>query len=583
MDATTLRQLFLEYFRAHGHAILGSAALIPEHDSSVLFTTAGMHPLVPYLLGEPHPAGTRLASCQKCLRTNDILEVGDAIHLTFFEMLGNWSLGDYWKPESVAMSLTFLVERLGLDPERLFVTCFAGDATVPPDDEAAEMWRRLGIPERHIAFLGRDGNWWGPAGATGPCGPDTEIFYDMHPDGPAGDSPATNPQRFWEIWNNVFLQYDLQQDGTYRQLARHNVDTGMGLERTLATLQGVSSPYETELFVPIISAVRTLAPHSQPFAERIIADHVRAAMFIMAEQIVPGNVGQPYIARRLIRRASRYGQEIGITKPFLARLAEVAIPTLSSTYPELEQQRGLICQALDEEETRFARTLTRGAQEVDRAIAASKGRGEQLLPGATVFRLYETYGFPAELTQEVAARQGLGTDMAGFTEAFRMHQQQSRHGASDHFRGGLAERLPETTRLHTATHLLQAALREVLGPVVEQRGSNITAERLRFDFTSPERPTASQLAAVERLVNEQIARDMPVITTEMSLEEAKRSGALGLFEERYGPVVKVYSIGEFSKEICGGPHVSCTGELGHFRIVKEESVGAGIRRIRAVL
>jgi alanyl-tRNA synthetase len=379
------------------------------------------------------------------------------------------------------------------------------------------------------------------------------------------------------------MQYDLQPDGTYRRLTRHNVDTGMGLERTLTILQGVASPYETELFMPIVAAIRTVAPRSELHAERIIADHVRAAMFILAEQIVPGNVGQPYIARRLIRRASRYGLEIGITKPFLARLAEVAIPTLANTYPELEQQQHQIYPALDEEETRFARTLTRGAQEVDKAIAASKRRGEQLLPGATVFRLYETYGFPAELTQEVAAEQGLGTDMAGFTEAFRVHQQQSRHGASDHFRGGLAEQLPETTRLHTATHLLQAALRQVLGPGVEQRGSNITAERLRFDFTSPERPTASQLAAVERLVNEQIERDIPVVMAEMSLDEAKHSGALGLFEERYGSLVKVYGIGEFSREICGGPHVAHTGELGHFRIVKEESVGAGIRRIRAVL
>jgi alanyl-tRNA synthetase len=439
MDAMTLRQVFLDYFRAHDHAILSSAPLVPEHDSSVLFTPAGMHPLVPYLLGESHPAGSRLASCQKCLRTNDILEVGDAVHLTFFEMLGNWSLEDYWKPESIRLSLTFLIDQLGLDPERLFVTCFAGDATVPRDDEAAAVWRALGIPEQRVAFLRREDNWWGPVGATGPCGPDTEIFYDMRPDDPAPDSPATNPQRFCEIWNNVFMQYDLQPDGTYRRLARHNVDTGMGLERTLTALQGVPSPYETELFVPIIAAVRTLAPHSQPLAERIIADHVRAAMFILAEQIVPGNVGQPYIARRLIRRASRYGLEIGITKPFLARLAEVAIPTLASTYPELEQQHHQICQALDEEETRFARTLTRGAQEVDKAIAASKRHGEQLLPGTTVFRLYETYGFPAELTQEVATEQGLGTDMAGFLEAFRAHQQQSRHGASDHFRGGLAE------------------------------------------------------------------------------------------------------------------------------------------------
>ena len=583
MDAKTFRQTFLDYFRAHGHAVIGAAPLIPEHDPSVLFTTAGMHPLVPFLLGQPHPAGARLANYQKCLRTNDILEVGDAVHLTFFEMFGNWSLGDYWKPEAIQLSYSFLTDRLGLEPDRLFVTCFAGDADAPRDAEAAAVWRSLGIPLHRIAFLPKADNWWGPAGATGPCGPDTEIFYDMNPDRPPDETPATNPQRFWEVWNNVFMQYDQQADGRYVRLDRHNVDTGLGFERVLAILQGVSSPYETELFQPIVEAICSLAVDRQQFAVRVIADHIRAATFILAEGISPGNVDQPYIARRLIRRAIRYGREIGISGHFLARLAETAISTLSETYVELEQQRQTICGALDAEETRFQRTLTRGQVEFDRAIIRCRAHSQDVLSGEIAFRLYDTYGFPVELTQELAIQQGLRVDMAGFKDAFTGHQERSRQGAAARFRGGLAERIPETTRLHTATHLLHAALRQVLGAHVEQRGSNITAERLRFDFTHDEKLTPAQIAAVEQLVNEQIRRDVPVTWAEMSLADARAAGAIGLFEERYGDRVKVYTIGDFSKEICGGPHVERTGELAHFRIVKEEAVAASVRRVRAVL
>jgi alanyl-tRNA synthetase len=583
MDSQTLRQTFLDHLREHGHAVIGGAPLIPEHDPSVLFTTAGMHPLVPFLLGEPHPAGRRLANVQRCLRTNDILEVGDAHHLTFFEMLGNWSLGDYWKDEAIRLSYDFLTGQLGLDPARLYVTCFAGDADAPRDDEAAAVWRRLGIPDERILFLGKDDNWWGPAGATGPCGPDSEMFYDMVPDGPPGETPVSNPARFWEVGNNVFMQYDKRADGSFARLARHNVDLGMGLERLLPIVQGVQSVYETDLLAPIVTAIRALAAREDSFATRVVADHVRAAVFILAEGVAPGNVDQPYVARRLIRRAVRYGRELGIGGPFLAGLAEVVIATMAGAYPELEPRRGAICAALDEEERRFQRTLARGEAEFAKAVAAVQASGATTLPGPAAFRLYETYGFPLELTQELAGQRGVGVDVAGFEAAFAEHQRQSRQGAAARFRGGLAERVPATTQLHTATHLLHAALRQVLGPHVEQRGSNITAERLRFDFAHGERLSPAELAEVEALVNAQIARDLPVSQAELGVDEARQQGAIGLFGDRYGERVKVYTIGDFSKEICGGPHVEHTGELGRFRIVKEEAVGAGARRIRAVL
>jgi alanyl-tRNA synthetase len=583
MDATTLRNLYLNFFREHGHVVIGSAPLIPEHDPSVLFTTAGMHPLVPFLLGEPHPAGKCLVNVQKCLRTNDILEVGDSVHLTFFEMLGNWSLGDYWKEQAIRLNYTLLTERLGLEPERLHVTCFAGDVVAPRDDEAAAIWRALGIPERRISFLPKADNWWGPVGATGPCGPDSEVFYDTDPDGKSDETPVSNPQRFWEICNNVFMQYDLAADGRYLRLAQRNIDVGLGLERALTILEGVASPYETELFLPIVEAIRSFAAHPDTFAVRVIADHIRAASSVLAEGVTPGNTDQPYVARRLIRRAIRYGRAIGIGGQFLARVAEVALPTLSNAYPELEQQRDKICAALDEEEARFKRTLSRGEAEFEKAVGASATRGEATVPGEVVFHLYHTYGFPVELTEELAAQRGLTADMEGFRAAFAAHQERSRQNAAGHFRGGLAERVPATTRLHTATHLLHEALRRVLGPHVAQHGSNITAERLRFDFAHGEKLTSEQIAAVEALVNEQIRRNLPVSWAEMGVEDAKRAGAIGLFEQRYGDCVKVCTIGDFSKEICGGPHVEHTGELGRFRIVKEEAVGAGLRRIRAVL
>jgi alanyl-tRNA synthetase len=585
MDAVKLRQAYLDFFKQKDHAIIGTSPLIPEHDPSVLFTTAGMHPLVPFLMGEPHPAGKRLVNYQKCVRTDDIIEVGDDIHLTFFEMLGNWSLGDYWKSEAIQMSYEFLTERLGFEHDRIYVTCFEGDQDAPKDLEAAEIWLSLGIPENHITFLPKKDNWWGPAGVVGPCGPDTEMFYDMNPDGPIEETPETNASRFWEVWNDVFMQYDKQPDGKYAPLAQRNVDTGLGLERVLAILQRVPSLYETELFQPIIAKIHSLSATKIPdrFAVRVIADHIRAAVFILAEGIVPGNVDQPYIARRLIRRAVRYGREVGIDRLFLCDLAETTIPTLSDVYREIEENQEHILTTLAKEEIRFKRTLKRGEKEFFKAVAQCQSRGQGTMPGNIVFHLYDTYGFPPELTEEFARKQGLGTDLDGFHKAFEEHQEKSRQGAAARFKGGLAEKSPETIKLHTATHLLHQALRQVLGPHVEQRGSNITTERLRFDFGHSEKLTDAQIAAVEAIVNEQIEHDLPVTCEKMRVEEAQERGAIGLFEDRYGDWVNVYSIGNFSQEICGGPHVARTGELGRFRIIKSKSIGAGLRRIRAVL
>jgi len=585
MDAKKLRNMYLDFFREKGHAAIGTSSLIPEHDPSVLFTTAGMHPLSTFLMGEPHPAGRRLVNCQKCVRTDDIEEVGDDVHLTFFEMLGNWSLGDYWKTEAIRMSYEFLTERLGFEHDRIHVTCFEGDEDAPKDIEAGEEWRSLGVADGHITYLPKADNWWGLAGAIGPCGPDTEMFYDTMPDGPAGETPATHPDRFWEVWNDVFMQYNQQADGSYAPLAQRNVDTGLGLERVLAILEGVPSFYETELFGPAIDRILSLATrrNPDPFAVRVIADHIRAAVFILAEGITPGNVDQPYVVRRLIRRAVRYGGEIGIRERFTSELAETTIPTLADVYRELEENKDHILSALEDEEGRFHRTLRRGEKEFYKAMDLCKSAGQETISGDVVFRLYDTYGFPPELTQEFARKEGLGSDMAGFRTAFEDHQRKSRQGAKERFRGGLAGRSPATIRLHTATHLLHEALRRALGSHVEQRGSNITTERLRFDFSHAEKPSIEQLADVERIVNEQIQADLAVTSDRMPLAEARRSGAIGLFEDRYGDQVNVYSIGDFSMEICGGPHVAQAGELGRFRIVKEKSIGAGLRRIRAVL
>ncbi len=588
MTANELRRRYIEFFKERGHAEIRSAPLVPENDPTVLFTTAGMHPLVPFLLGEKHPAGKRLVDVQKCVRTGDIDEVGDAVHLTFFEMLGNWSLGDYFKREAITWSYEFLTGSrwLNLPPSRLAVSVFAGDEDAPFDQEAFDLWRGLGIPEARIARLPKKDNWWGPAGQTGPCGPDTEMFcWTGQGEAPAVFDPAD--KRWVEIWNDVFMQYNKQADGTFAPLSQKNVDTGMGVERVTAILQGRESCYETELFAPIFAAIREVAGVPEPHtlrSGRIIAEHLRAATFLMGDGVRPGNVDQAYVLRRLIRRAIREARKLGVTEPFTARLAAVVIEGYSPVYPELAANRAAILQELEAEERQFGSTLERGIREFAKLVDSFPAHVERkVISGRKAFFLYETFGFPIELTTEMAAERGFSVDQAGFEEAFRKHQEASRAGAERKFKGGLADQSEATARLHTATHLLHKALRQVLGDHVRQAGSNITAERLRFDFTHPDRVTPEQLAEVERIVNEQIRRDLPVECREVSYDEAVASGAIGLFAERYGDRVKVYAIGDFSKEICGGPHATRTGVLGCFKIAKEESSSRGVRRIKAVL
>ena len=590
MTAAEIRRKYLDFFKRHGHYEIRSASVIPENDPTCLFTTAGMHPLVPYLSGQSHPNGRRLTDCQKCIRTGDIDEVGDAVHLTFFEMLGNWSLGDYFKEEAIAMSFEFLTEELGLPLDMLAFTVFAGDEDAPFDEEAFGLWRSHGVAAERIAKLPKKDNWWGPAGVTGPCGPDTEMFY-WTGEGPAPKCFDPADKRWVEIWNDVFMQYNKNAEGKFEPLAQRNVDTGMGLERVTAVLQGKKSCYETEIFAPIfaeLDAIRGVAaPASaadRTASERIIADHLRASAVIIADGITPGRVDQPYVLRRLIRRAIREGRKLGIENAFVSRIASVIIDRMGGFYPELVERRAVIVEELDREEKQFAATLGNGIKELQKLIDRVPAFVERkVISGKNAFNLYETYGFPIELTTEMAKEQGFSIDLAGYEEAYRRHQEQSRAGAEQKFKGGLADHSEATARLHSATHLLQAALRRVLGSHVEQRGSNITAERLRFDFSHPDKVTPEQLAEVEKLVNEAIAADVPVICREMPVEEARKTGAMGLFGNRYGDVVKVYSMGDFSCEICGGPHANRTGELGRFRILKEESSSRGVRRIKAVL
>lgn len=586
MNTKELKQRYWRFFEQHDHRRIPSAPLAPENDPTVLFTTAGMHPLVPFLLGEPHPLGKRLVNVQKCIRTNDIEEVGDSSHLTFFEMLGNWSLGDYFKEQSLSWSYEFLVRELSIDPSRLAVTVFAGDENAPRDEVSAGVWRSLGIPESSIYFLPRSDNWWGPVGTTGPCGPDSEIFYDTgRPDHP-GCGPGCACGKWFEIWNNVFMEYTRLPDGSYQKLQQANVDTGMGVERTVAVLQGKDDVFEVDSLSPLVSAVEELSGKSygdNPAPFRIIADHVRAATMAMGDEVMPSNVEAGYVVRRLIRRAVRHARNLGIRENFCAALADVAIGLFSDAYPELAARRERILEELSAEENRFKSTLERGLRESQKVIEAALARYETRIGGTEAFRLFETYGFPLELTVEIAGENGLAVDSEGFASAYEQHKELSRRSSEGHFSGGLAERTTETTRLHTASHLLQAALRHVLGPGVHQMGSNITSERLRFDFSHPTRLSDDELAEVERLVNEQIARDLSVGMEMMSLQQAQQSGALAFFGEKYGDQVKVYTIGDFSKEVCGGPHVSHTGELGHFRITKQEAVKQGVRRIRAVV
>lgn len=586
-----LREKYLGFFAERGHAVIQSASLIPENDPSVLFTTAGMHPLIPYLMGQSHPKGHRLTDVQKCVRTGDIEEVGDESHLTFFEMLGNWSLGDYFNHQSIKWSYEFLTSKkyLGLDPDRISVTVFAGDDDAPRDEDSAKVWEECGIPKERIYYLPKKHNWW-IAGTTGPCGPDTEIFWDTgKPACSDHCDPSCDCGKYLEIWNNVFMQFNRQADGTYLPLTQKNVDTGMGLERTVCVLNGFKSVYDIDLFQGAFAKIEELSGkkyNSDPKtmrAMRIIADHVRTSTFLLGDPVgvVPSNVDQGYVLRRLIRRAVRMANSLGMPKGSIAEIAKVYIDVYKDVYPELTQNQDKIIDELNKEEDKFSKTLVAGEKEFTKVISHIQGN---VVPGGTAFKLYDTFGFPIEMTEELAAENGYTVDVEGFKQKFAEHQAKSHAGSEQRFKGGMAEGGGiETTYLHTATHLLQAALRKVLGDEVKQKGSNITPERLRFDFSFSRPMTAEEIAETQRLVNDAIQRDLPITCEEMPVEEARKTGAIGLFGDKYGEVVKVYTMGDFSKEICGGPHAEHTGQLGHFVIQKEQSSSSGVRRIKAIL
>ena len=591
LNSNELRKLYLDYYKSKGHAVIGSASLIPENDPTVLFTTAGMHPLVPYLLGEKHPAGNRLTDVQICVRTGDIDEVGDATHCTFFEMLGRWSLGDYFKEYAIECSHDFLLNQLEFDKDKFAVTVFAGDEDCPRDEESASYWKAQGIPEDHIFFCNKKHNWWGPAGITGPCGPDTEMFIDTGKPKCSPDcSPACDCGKYVEIGNDVFMQYFKNADGTFSPLKQKNVDEGMGLERMLCILNGYKSVYETDLFSFAIAKLEELSgkkygeDEAMTVAMRIIADHTRTATFLLGDVkgISPSNVDQGYVLRRLIRRAMRYCRTLGVDDSALVELAKLYVAKYEEAYPYIKENEPRIISELEAEKDKFAKTIEQGLKEFDK-IVAHLPQGMTVFPGKTAFRLYDTFGFPIEMTAELAKEKGFTLDREGYDKAFADHQALSKAGAEQKFKGGLADGGELTSRLHSATHLLNAALKIVLhDDSIQQRGSNITSERLRFDFNFPRPLTQDEIAEVEKIVNGEIAKDSEVKLEEMSVEDAKKAGAIGVFDNRYGDLVKVYTIG-ISKEICGGPHAKRTGELGHFRIVKEQSSSAGVRRIKAVL
>ncbi|MBF9015734.1 MULTISPECIES: alanine--tRNA ligase [unclassified Oceanispirochaeta] len=594
MTGNELRKKYIDFFVSRNHKEISGQSLIPENDPTVLFTTAGMHPLVPYLQGQPHPAGKRLTNYQKCIRTGDIEAVGDPSHLTFFEMLGNWSLGDYFKEEALSMSWEFLTskEYLGLDKERLSVTVFAGDDEVPRDNEAADIWRAQGVPESRIYFLPREDNWWGPAGNTGPCGPDSEMFYDTGKEACGDDcKPGCHCGKYFEIWNDVFMQYNKTEDGLYEKLDAPCVDTGMGIERTATMLQGKNSVYQTELFIPIIAKVEELTgkhygdDEDVDISIRIISDHCKSATMIIGDPrgAKPSNLGQGYILRRLIRRAVRHGRKLGITENFLGQVSQVAIDMYKDVYTELADSGAMILNELELEEKQFSTTLKKGEHEFEKILPNLLKNPRKEIPGRLAFKLYDTFGFPLELTEELASEHGMTVDRDGFEAAFKKHQEASKKGADKIFKGGLADHSEMTTRYHTATHMLHEALKRVLGDHVEQKGSNITEERLRFDFSHPEKMTTQELKEVEDLVNAEIQKSQAVSMKTMTVEEAREQGARALFSSKYGEQVKVYFIGDYSIEVCGGPHIENTSELGKFVIKKEQSSSRGVRRIKAVL
>ena len=588
MRAIEIRNKYLEFFKRHGHAVIPSAPLIPENDPSVLFTTAGMQPLVPYLLGEKHPEGTRLTDFQKCLRTNDIDEVGDNRHLTYFEMLGNWSLGDYFKEESIAMSFEFLTKELGIPVEKLSVTCFAGDKDCQRDEVTASCWKKAGIPEDRIYYFGKDDNWW-IAGEEGPCGPDTEMFYDTgKPKCSENCNPSCGCGKYVEIWNNVFMEFFKTKDGKYTKLKQHNVDTGLGLERMTMLLQGKETPFDTELFKPVMDKLQELAGENDSIeSRRIVAEHLRASMMIIQDGGLPSNIDRGYILRRLIRRMVRHLRKLQINLNELGELIDLNIDTLKEMYPELHQNSNKIKSVIIEEKDKFEKTLERGEREFNKIVNRMKNEGKDIISGQDLFTLYETYGFPPEVTQDLAREAGLKVDTTEFDKLFKEHQEKSRMGSEQKFKGGLAGTGEQEVRYHTATHLLNAALKVILGKDVHQKGSNITPERMRFDFSCDHKLTDEEKKEVEDLVNEWIAQGLDVKCEEMKKDDAIKSGAECMFIEKYPDIVTVYSIGndreKVSKELCGGPHVKNTSELGHFKIKKEEASSAGVRRIKAIL
>lgn len=580
MKAIEIRNKYLEFFKKHGHSVIPSAPLIPENDPSVLFTTAGMQPLVPYLLGEKHPEGTRLTDYQKCVRTNDIDEVGDNRHLTYFEMLGNWSLGDYFKEESIAMSFEFLTKELGIPVEKLSVTCFAGDEDCPKDEVAADAWKKAGILEDHIYYYGKDDNWW-IAGEEGPCGPDTEMFYDTGKPACSDDcQPSCDCGKYVEIWNNVFMEYFKDKNG-YTKLKQKNVDTGLGLERMAMLLQGKETPFDTELFAPVMKKLEELQKVDYIESRRIVAEHLRSSMMIISDGGRPSNLDRGYVLRRLIRRMIRHMNKLQINLEELSTLIDMNVDNLKEMYPDLEKNKTTIKSVILEEKDKFVKTLANGEREFQKEI--NKLADAKIIPGEVVFRLYDTYGFPPEVTKELAKENGYEIDLKEFEELFKKHQEKSRAGSEQKFKGGLAEQTEETIAYHTATHLLNAALKQVIGKDAHQRGSNITVDRMRFDFNCDHKLTDEEKKQVEDLVNKWIQEGLPVTKQEMNKEDAIKSGAECMFIEKYPDIVTVYSIGEVSKELCGGPHVSNTKELGRFKIKKEESSSSGVRRIKAVL
>ena len=583
MKAIEIRNKYLNFFKRHGHSVIPSAPLIPENDPSVLFTTAGMQPLVPYLLGEKHPEGTRLTDFQKCVRTNDINEVGDNRHLTYFEMLGNWSLGDYFKEESVAMSYEFLTKELGIPAEKISVTCFAGDEDCPKDTVTAECWKKAGIPEERIYFFGKDDNWW-IAGEEGPCGPDTEMFYDT---GKEKCSEKCNPScgcgKYVEIWNNVFMEYLKTSDGKYQKLKQQNVDTGLGLERMAMLLQGKKTPFEIEIFKPVMDKLEELEKVDDIASRRIVAEHLRSSMMIILDGGIPSNVDRGYILRRLIRRMTRRLRKLQIDTNQISTLIDISIDAQKELYPELETNKERIKAVIIEEINKFEKTLERGEREFNKIVNKLKTENKDTISGQDLFTLYETYGFPPEVTQDLAEEQGIKIDNTEFDRLFKDHQEKSRMGSEQKFKGGLSGNGEMEIKYHTATHLLNAALKQVIGKEVHQKGSNITPERMRFDFSCDHKLTDEEKKQVEDLVNKWINEDLPVTIEEMSKEDAIKSGAECMFIEKYPDIVTVYSIGDVSKELCGGPHVKNTKVLGTFKIKKEEACSAGVRRIKAIL